>query len=977
MKTTGKKLSIFILLSLSIVLLSFVTLTRIPTKLNAKDTETSQVKEATKSEEVSATKEEQLATPETQETGRKVGDSKKILKGLEGKEYAIAPNGVKVPLDAKITDFETIEDFPFEALDETANMIDDSFTRMTINSPVEFPTKLKDGRKYNFIFGAMSNYRKVSNTSTEKVPTGSTQAPFRRDHAYAILPEKNMPIEKILNVKWATGIPTLPTIAGVDSVIPLYGTQVVIEPSKITEGDEPIWISSVYPAGFGAGSYQSGYAFSELLTHVGNVKPLNGGEMPQVLIMYKKGYEVYAYGVSYNSSNKSIDGYVRVKLAPKGVKGRVTMETTYVNALSKSREMALAYGIHVDINTLHDRSNLYSLGNYQGSYFEQKKVSDGYDYLLKYHTDGYDNQPDALFGNGLWGEPIWEKAKYHVNMYANFTTPGTVDPGFQKKYEDDRHPAVALRWNLKETPPAQIYMARFEQSITTANAMPPKVTKTAKNITTSNIANSNVDDFLEYSITVDTPTSIFDTVLEDVLPEGLSKPEYVKIDTYLNGKPMTTKDLDVDVVYTEGTRKLLVEAEELEPEKTVIRYKVQVLPEASDKLLTNRVVFNGVDFDDDPLEEEEATFDVKIKEIPYGFALIKYVDKDKKPLVDEVTLQGKTGTTITPEVKDIAGYILDKVEPPETLKYKVGTQTITYIYKEGRFTLKQEVLDSLNPSLDGKTVKNNQVLTYRVTLESLFKPETPAVATYQTVTVTENIGDYLESAEEITFLTKDGTVAGTGSYDPVKKEVKATLTNLTIDRSENLILTFKATVKKDALAETKIIVNGTATASYSNNMTAAEVRSKDVVSTVLGGLTLVSAPDGVNFGSVNVSDYQKEVAVDKNDMQTPLLVQDTRIKRTNWDVTAHIISDMTNGNDVRTGALKYYHKKTPLTLSNLPQPIYDNDGKNTTFEFNISDLWGKVAEAEGLKLDMSGGEAPSATNSYEGTIQWTVRDVIE
>ena len=205
MKTTGKKLSIFILLSLSIVLLSFVTLTRIPTKLNAKDTETSQVKEATKSEEVSATKEELLATSETQETEREEGDSKKILKGLEGKEYAIAPNGVKVPLDAKITDFETIEDFPCEALDETANMIDDSFTRMTINSPVEFPTKLKDGRKYNFIFGAMSNYRKVSNTSTEKVPTGSTQAPFRRDHAYAILPEKNMPIEKILNVKWQRG----------------------------------------------------------------------------------------------------------------------------------------------------------------------------------------------------------------------------------------------------------------------------------------------------------------------------------------------------------------------------------------------------------------------------------------------------------------------------------------------------------------------------------------------------------------------------------------------------------------------------------------------------------------------------------------------------------------------------------------------------------------------------------------------------
>lgn len=974
MKTNSKKWSIFLLLSISLVIISLILFNGSLTKLNAQNIKDSEVTEVSGNLEESSKGAEDSTTETVAEES-----SKKLAKTLADKEYVIAANGIKVPLDAKITDFDTIEDFPFAALDETADMVQgEGFERININIPFEFPTKMKDGRKYNFIFGALSNHRKVSNTSSDPVASGSQSIGMIRDHGYAILPEENMSVDKILNITSQTqSIPAIPTIEGVDSIVPLFGTQVVIAPEKTTTGVEPEWVSSVFWRGFGSGTFQTGFAFSEFIDKPNNVKPLNGGELPQVLIMYKKGYEIYGYGVSFNSKTKEIDGYVRVKLSPKGVKGRITIDTTYLNAKSKDRKMTLAYGVHVDINKAHDSSDLFSLGNYQGSYFKQNVISDGYPYLLKYHTDGYDYQPDALYGNGLWGESIWEKTKVDDNTFTRFDAPGSPDPGLNQKYPDKRHPAVALRWNLKDTAPGEMFIGRFEQSITTANAMPPKITKTAKNLTTASIANNNVDDFLEYSVTLNTETAIFDTILEDVLPEGLSKPEYIKVDTYLKGKPMTTKDLVVDDVYTESTRKMVIENEELEPDKTVIRYKVQVLPEASDKLLINTATLNGVDFDDDPIDEIQAKAEVKVKEIPYGFALIKYLDENKKALAKEVTLQGKTGTTITPDVLEIPGYILAKVEPPEALKYKVGTQTITYTYKEGRYTLEQDVFNSEGTSVAGKTVKNNQELTYKVILKSLFKPVIPAVSNYKTVIIKEKIGEYLENIEEITFLTVDGTVAGTGTYDPVTKEVKTTLTNLSIDRSENLILTFKATVKKDALAETEIKVKALAEASYSDDMTAKEVTSNEVISKVLGGLTLVSAPDGVNFGSVNVSDYQKEVAVDKNDMQTPLLVQDTRIKRTNWDVTAQIISDMTNGSDVRTGALKYYYNKKPLTLTNLPQPIYDNDGKNTTFEFNISNLWGKVAEAEGLKLDMSGGEAPSATNSYNGTIQWTVRDVIE
>lgn len=950
MKKTSKQKSVFILLAITIMIISLIMLNNNLLKINAQDIMETQMTETTEDEELS----DIIKVEEQQKSIKAI--SKNNIKGITNKEYAIAANGVKVPLDALITDFDTIEDFPFAALDEPGELV--GYTRATINEPIEFPTKMKDGRTYNFMFGALSNSRKIS----DKIPKAFGGV---NDLAYIKLPRKEMPTSEIKNV-WGdkvrpTDVPN-PLEYG---IVPLLGSHVAIAPSGLNRE----WAVSVFYQGNGAGTMQTGFAVA--LGDAVNAVRANNGEFPQLLIMYVKDDTVLAYGVSYNSKTQAIDGYMRVKLAPKGVKGRVTTDITYLNALSQENQMALAYGIHVDINKAHEDSKLFSLGDGKGLYFQQNKISDGLPYLLKYHVDGYEHQPDAYFAHDKWGLDIWGK------VFNSHTSQSVAEVGQDNAFPNTYHPAVAMRWNPKKLQPSEIYTARFEQSITTANAYPPTLTKTVKNLTTLNNSNNNVDDFLEYSIEIKAKTAVFDLELEDILPEGLAKPEYIKLDTYVTGETMKTQDLVIDDIYTENTRKIDYKINEIRPDKVTLRYKVKVLPEASDKLLTNMVKLNGIDFDDDPLEELESSVDVKVKEIPYGFALIKYLDEDKVPLKKEVTLQGKIGLPIEPDILEIPGYLLATVEPPEALKYKVGTQTITYTYKEGRYTLEQDVFNSEGTSVAGKTVKNKQELTYKVILKSLFKPVTPAVSNYKTVIIKEKIGEYLENIEEITFLTVDSTVAGTGTYDPVTKEVKTTLTNLSIDRSENLILTFKATVKKDALAETEIKVKALAEASYSDDMTAKEVTSNEVISKVLGGLTLVSAPDGVNFGSVNVSDYQKEVAVDKNDMQTPLLVQDTRIKRTNWDVTAQIISDMTNGSDVRTGALKYYYNKKPLTLNNLPQPIYDNDGKNTTFEFNISNLWGKVAEAEGLKLDMSGGEAPSATNSYNGTIQWTVRDVIE
>lgn len=973
MKITYKKRSIFLLLGISIAIIGMMLLNSNLLKINAEDIKEPQMTEVTEIIETSSLTEESSVGEEIQAT------SKGNLRGIEGKEMAIAANGVKVPLDAQLSDFATIEDFPFDALDETPTLLEDEgFERQTINAPVAFPSKLKDGRTYYMAFGAVSNNRKI----TDETP-GYMEAPETiRDHYNQALPAVNMPTSEIINVESKNSAYNAPGI-------PLFGPQIAIKPKAIDA--RVTWATYAHNMGRGMGARDTNYmiALEDQVKAVG----INGEFTPQILKMYVKGSTVYAYGVSFDTTkpDKPIDGYVRVEMTPVNEKGRIKTTVKYLSATSATRKAAIALGIHINIQGSHQESKLYSLGNDTGLYFHQLSLKspilnnpewaygDKQPYLIRFHRDGYKGQADAQVVSGKYHESAWQK------LNSKFDIPSSRDPGPFKIYPDnmisasngERHPVAAFRWNSVDLAQGEAVDWVMDQSVTSANAKAPAVDKKAKNITTNNIADTNVGDTIEYAVELDAASRLEDINIADTLPPEVEAPTEIVFESTPKDEEKVTEALEISEVYNPDTHTITVDKAEMTEGIYVLKYKVKITKAADGITITNTAKVNGVDLDGDALDEIEVSYDLPVKEIPYGDAVVKYVDEKDKEIAKTENLTDLIGTPIISEKKEIPGYIWEKTTGPVTGNYEKEVSNITYIYKEGRYTLKQDVFNSDDVTVDGTTVKNNQELTYKVTLESLFKPVTPGVSTYKTLVLTENVGEHLEKIEEITFLQTDGTVAGTGVYDPVKKEVKATLTNLTIDRSENLILTFKATVKKDVLAETKIKVKASAEASYSDDMTAKEVTSNEVISTVLGGLTLVSAPDGVNFGSVKISDYQKEVAVDKNDMQTPLLVQDTRIKRTNWDVTAHIISDMTNGSDVRTGALKYYHNKKPLTLNNLPQPIYDNDGKNTTFEFNISDLWGKVAEAEGLKLDMSGGDSPSATNSYNGTIQWTVRDVIE
>lgn len=147
--------------------------------------------------------------------------------------------------------------------------------------------------------------------------------------------------------------------------------------------------------------------------------------------------------------------------------------------------------------------------------------------------------------------------------------------------------------------------------------------------------------------------------------------------------------------------------------------------------------------------------------------------------------------------------------------------------------------------------------------------------------------------------------------------------------------------------------------------------------TVNGILTLTSAPANISFGSVSVLDFMQPIGADNGDIDTELIVEDTRGARDKWDVTAQVVEEMTNDGDQLIGAMKYYYNNELLTLTSSPQTIYQNGANDPKLTYNITDGWGKGNDQNGLKFQAKGDVVPKTSGSYTGTIKWTLRDTIE
>lgn len=581
--------------------------------------------------------------------------------------------------------------------------------------------------------------------------------------------------------------------------------------------------------------------------------------------------------------------------------------------------------------------------------------------------------PNELLSNGTWKElTISWKAQSQVLTY---NVKGWGSASYHVRNLNEEFGGDRVYWGL--TASTGMY---YQENIIAISGLPQKINHLAKveNLTQGSQPavkiTANRGDKVKLSSEVDTFGSFDLTMLEgpQVTVGKLNglKPdlETVKI----NGVSINAKEVSFInnqlIIREEGLGAL-----GLKPFGMSLSFEGEVVEELGNVTLSSKVTLG------DQMDQEFSIsnpIEIDVPKVTTGEVVIKYLDEWNQPLAKEKTITGQIGTTYEETALKINGFELKETIGQTSGKFTEKGQTLIFKYQAMAFVLEQGVFDKEQQSLDGGFVNNNDVLAYKLSLKSVFEEEVPVVY-YQELTVTQKVDPNLTAITEITLTDNQGNLIGTGQYQEQENSIIATLTEKYLARNENIYLSFKGRVKNDVMAETKLTVSGTVVGSYSNNLIIKPTTSNEVSSTVLGELRFVSAPVTIDFGELSISHFRKEVGVPKEAIDQPLLVEDTRKKRSPWYLTAEISRPMTNGTDQREDALRYYYKGEPLILKPSPQVIYQNNGEDTKFDYNITDDWQAEAKTTGLKFKINSNQAPISSDSYKGSVKWVLRNTID
>lgn len=846
-----------------------------------------------------------------------------------------------VKLNATGADYPMIEDLPFEALNEEGEL--DGFTRMTKNNPIEFPTNNKDDRRYYMSFGLISLDRLIENMAP-----GS-----HNDTLYKSLPSEGSRTSLIFNINGSGNVFSLG--------VPLLGNQVAIAPA----GSLAKWYTTAYYNGLatGMGSRESTYSLSA-------GKPINqtGIYYPSVVKMYTDGNKIISYGVSFGDerlfTSTRILGYYKVVMEPVGKSGRIKTSITYLNAEDKDVNTMMAYGLHVDIAGEHQSSKLFSMGDNKGVYFKADKLSDGHPYLLKYYLGDEPNSPVARFANNNASDDVWKKIG---SSLTNPSSPAEIGKDVQFNLF---HPSVGFRWANKGLKPLEKAEFSLGQSVTSKVDVAVELNKEAKNITTGSIKDTSIDDILEYNVSLSNDNAINKGILEDNLPQEVSEPYDLVLYSYPDGNASSEikTPLDANQVYNKETHKIRVEQETFSPKKSVLSYKVKVLPSASGKTITNSVTINGLDNDEEPIGEEETSYDVTVKKTP--LVNISYLNEAGEPVASDKVIQGKVGASYKENPIEIEGYQYDHAVGNPNGTFTETPQTVQFIYKENRFNLKQTV-SRLDGSLADE-VSLGETLIYSVEVKSELKEANPIVH-YKEFTLTEPLDSSLKAPTELQLVTSDGKSVGTVIYDLTTHTITGKLTESDqLNRTDSFFLSYQTTVKDGLPDGTLIKVKATAQASYTDGMIAKEKGSNEVTSKVrVGDLMFESAPTQLSFGEpVKIS--QKEERYPLNKKSGDLRVKDLRGFGNEWSLTAKMTKQLTHSSGSKlTDALYYQTNGKEQVIGENQSALIHNEKTISANSVNISNTWSSPSNQ--LFVKTKAGE--TKRGEYNGVIQWTLQDV--
>ncbi|RST96614.1 hypothetical protein CBF35_05120 [Vagococcus salmoninarum] len=369
---------------------------------------------------------------------------------------------------------------------------------------------------------------------------------------------------------------------------------------------------------------------------------------------------------------------------------------------------------------------------------------------------------------------------------------------------------------------------------------------------------------------------------------------------------------------------------------------------------------------------EQVSNEVESKIMNSATVLVKYVNEDGVEISESKSYELDEDGNYEEHEIEIDGFIFDHAEGTTSGTAQPGENVIIiFHYKSNQFEITQEV-----SRLDGSSanaVKNEEELIYTVKVTSKLQTET---SLYNEFVINEPIDPSLENIKDVTLVDGAGQPVGKATFDSAKQAVVATLAAADkVKGTENLVLSYHATVKKETAAPqgTEIKEQATAGGSYvgTPEIPAREQTSNEVISVIIGGeLIFESAPDTLDFGQdLKISLREETYPVITKD--NPLTVIDTRGKGEVWSMTAKMTKLMVNGEHTLAESMHYImNGKSQLMTLETSANVYDKvtDSDDAVV---ISDEWLETTEGPVLKV----GKNEAQLGNYQGIIQWTLQDV--
>ncbi|MGX7031713.1 BspA family leucine-rich repeat surface protein [Vagococcus zengguangii] len=345
---------------------------------------------------------------------------------------------------------------------------------------------------------------------------------------------------------------------------------------------------------------------------------------------------------------------------------------------------------------------------------------------------------------------------------------------------------------------------------------------------------------------------------------------------------------------------------------------------------------------------------------------INFVNEENQVIGEQEKFEGGVGEEYQFKAKSIDDYILASVEGEASGVLTEETQDVTfkYIKLDDALELKQEVFNTDNTSLDGKTANKEDTLNYKVTirLNDLIDLDH---YTLNNLIVSEVIDPSLEDITNLKMMNLEG--------DEVEIELdsdnKLITYNDVAGLSREWVITYNGKISRTAETGAEIKEVADITLELDSNLldSASTIigKSNEVVTIVEASpLSLVKAPLSINYGNSNkISSSTQKYEYQEVSDDNRIIINDGRGVDTGWSLYGKMEKELTNGSSILESALSYKGQ----TLDTVNGALIYNQEKTE----NSNDVVIEINK-EDLLLTVLPGQA--RIGDYEGTIIWSLMD---